>query len=77
MELETLLNAMVATHYSVDWPARIWEDDDLPEDTKILKHRRQYRAFRDRILLEFAEKDAEIERLRLKLLSAPKGKRNE
>ena len=49
MNHETILNALAATCYAVDWPARLWGDGDLPVDNKILVHRRQYNAFRTRI----------------------------
>jgi hypothetical protein len=63
MKIETYLNAMCATNYSVDWPATLWEDDDLPEGSAIVKHRRQHAAFRARILRMFEERDAKIHEL--------------
>ena len=58
MKIETILNAMAATYYSVSWPANLWEDDELPASNvpnNVLKHRRQYRAFRARILRQFEQ----------------------
>ncbi len=66
MKLETILNAALATYYSVDWPASLWEDDELPASNvpgNIPKRRRQYRAFRTRILRMFEDLEEEIEYL--------------
>jgi len=64
MKIETILNAMGATYYSVSWPANLWDDEVSPDN--ILKSRRQYRAFRERILRVDAEKDEEHELTKLR-----------
>jgi hypothetical protein len=59
MKIETYLNAMCTTYYSDSWPANLWDDEVAPDN--IMKHRRQYRAFRNRILRMIDEKDEDIE----------------
>jgi len=55
MKPETILNAMGKQGWSVNWPADLWDDNVAPYN--VIKARRQYRAFRNRILKMFAEKD--------------------
>ena len=57
LTIETILDALVATSYAVDWPAKLWGEGDLPVDNKILVHRRQHNAFRARILDDAERKD--------------------
>lgn len=54
MKPETILNAMVETHHSY------WTGTYMIDRRRL----RQYAAFRSRILKLFAEKDAELARLR-------------
>jgi len=58
MKPETILNAMGKQGWSVNWPADLWDDNVAPSN--VIKARRQYHTFRNRILKMFAEKDARI-----------------
>lgn len=55
MKPETILNAMGKQGWSVNWPADLWDDNVAPPN--VIKARRQYRAFRNRILKMFDDQE--------------------